>query len=186
MTKVKKQLPALAALVDFWWAGVEQDLAQAARSAPGRRWARELLLPWVYWEHQVARTRCAQRKAKRQRILALVHAEFAPHVLTRSLPPQALEDWQAWATHQVRAFQRASSAVEGRNGCLAQLHHHQRGLPPLRDKVWTVLHNLDCHAVAGRHQPRAFSGGHSRLSSKPCYLRSRPCLNRGGENTKSH
>ena len=32
MTKVRKQLPALAALVDFWWAGVRQDLAHAALS----------------------------------------------------------------------------------------------------------------------------------------------------------
>jgi hypothetical protein len=35
-----------------------------------------------------------------------------------------------------------------------------------------------------RHQPRAFSGDRSRTSSKPCYLRSRPCLNHGGENAK--
>jgi hypothetical protein len=29
LKKVRHQLPALAALVDFWWAGVDQDLAQA-------------------------------------------------------------------------------------------------------------------------------------------------------------
>jgi Family of unknown function (DUF6399) len=149
MTQVKKQLPALAALVDFWWAGVEQALEQAARSAPWRRWAREFLLPRVYWAHQVARTRCARRKAKMQRILELVHVKFATHALTRCLPSQALEDWQAWATHQVHALQRASSAVEGRNGCLAPLHHNQRGLPTLRYKVWTMLHNFDCHAADG-------------------------------------
>jgi hypothetical protein len=40
-----------------------------------------------------------------------------------------------------QAFQRASSAVEGRNGSLAQLHHNQRGLPKQRYKVWAVLHN---------------------------------------------
>jgi hypothetical protein len=33
LTKVRHQLPALAALVDFWWAGVDQDLEQAAISA---------------------------------------------------------------------------------------------------------------------------------------------------------
>ena len=84
-----------------------------------------------------------------QRILELVRAEFETHALTRCLPPQALEDWQAWATDQVHAFQRASSAVDGRNGCLAPLHHNQRGLPTLRYKVWTVLHNFDCHAADG-------------------------------------
>jgi hypothetical protein len=47
MKKVRNQLPALAALVDFWWEGVGQDLEQAALSAPWRTWARESLLPWI-------------------------------------------------------------------------------------------------------------------------------------------
>ena len=37
MQKVRKQWPALAALVDFWWEGVRQDFAQAALSSPWRR-----------------------------------------------------------------------------------------------------------------------------------------------------
>jgi len=149
MHKVKKQLPALAALVDFWWAGVRQDLESAAISHPWRTWAQETLLPKVYWEHQVTRTRCARRKAKMQQALQVISGTFATHALTRCLPPQALEEWVAWATRQVQAFQRASSAVEGRNGYLAQMHHNQRGLPKQRDKVWTVLHNCDCRAADG-------------------------------------
>lgn len=149
LKKVRRQLPALAALVDFWWAGVDQDLAQAAISAPWRQWARECLLPWVYWEHQVAHTRCVRRKAKLQQARAEVHAVFDQHGITQRLDPHVLAEWQAWATEQVTAFQRASSAVEGRNGALAQLHHNQRGLPKQRYKVWTVLHNFDCHAPDG-------------------------------------
>lgn len=149
LKQVRRQLPALAALVDFWWAGVDQDLAQAAISAPWRQWARECLLPWVYWEHQVAHTRCVRRKAKLQQARAEVHAVFDQHGITQRLAPHVLAEWQAWATEQVTAFQRASSAVEGRNGALAQLHHNQRGLPKQRYKVWTVLHNFDCHAPDG-------------------------------------
>ena len=149
MHKVKKQLPALAALVDFWWAGVRQDLESAAISHPWRTWAQETLLPKVYWEHQVTRTRCPRRKAKMQQAMQVISGAFAAHALTRCLPPQALEDWDAWATRQVQAFQRASSAVEGRNGYLAQMHHNQRGLPKQRYKVWTVLHNFDCRAADG-------------------------------------
>jgi Family of unknown function (DUF6399)/IclR helix-turn-helix domain len=149
MTKVKKQLPALAALVDFWWHGVRQDLEHAASSPLWQQWAQEALLPRRYWEHQMTRTRCARRKARLQRALESVRVKFDTHAITRCLPPQVLEDWQAWATHQVYAFHRASSAVEGRNGCLAQLHHNQRGLPTHRYKVWTVLHNFDCHAADG-------------------------------------
>src|SRR6266852_5437775 len=77
--------------------------------------------------------------------MGLLGTPSGPH----ALPAQALEDWHTWATQQVRVFQRASSAVEGRNGALAQLHHHQRGLPKQRYKVWTVLHNFDGRAADG-------------------------------------
>jgi hypothetical protein len=147
--KVRKQLPALAALVDFWWAGVRRDVAQAALSPTWQQWAQESLLPCVYWEHQVARTRCARRRAMLRQALEAVQVTFAHHALTSRLPPQALQAWQAWATHRVSAFQRASSAVEGRNGFLSQLHHNQRGLPKQRYKVWMVLHNFECHAPDG-------------------------------------
>jgi hypothetical protein len=135
--------------VDFWWAGVRQDVAQAALSSPWRRWATESLLPWVYWEHQVAHTRCARRKTKLRQISEAVRAAFHQHTLTQRLPALALEDWRTWATQQVEAFQRTSSAVEGRNGALARLHHNQRGLPKQRYQVWTVLHTFDGRAPDG-------------------------------------
>ncbi|HSX81038.1 MAG TPA: DUF6399 domain-containing protein [Candidatus Saccharimonadia bacterium] len=106
-------------------------------------------MPWVYWEHHIAHTRCPRRKAKMRRVWEAVQAAFHTHALTLQLPPQALEAWHTWATQQVHAFQRTSSAVEGRNGALAQLHHNQRGLPKQRYKVWTVLHNFDCRAPDG-------------------------------------
>jgi hypothetical protein len=149
MQKVRKQLPALAALVDYWWEGVERDLEHAAISAPWRHWAKEYLLPLVYWEHHVAHTRCVRRKAKIQQACEAVRGLFHTHGLTVRLPAPALEEWHTWATQQVQAFQRASSAVEGRNGMLAQLPHNQRGLPKRRDKVWTVLHNFDGRAGDG-------------------------------------
>ena len=149
LKKVRRQLPALAALVDYWWEGVEHDLEHAGLSAPWRHWAKECLLPWVYWAHQVAHTRCARRKAKMRQACEAVQAVLHTHEFTLRLPAQAWEAWHTWATQQVHAFQRASSAVEGRNGMLAQLHHNQRGLPTRRYKVWTVLHNFDCRAVDG-------------------------------------
>jgi Family of unknown function (DUF6399) len=127
LQKVWNQLPALAARGDFWWAGVEQDVEQAALSAPWRTWARELLLPWVYGEHRLAHTRCARRKATMRQAYEAVRAAFDTHALTLRLPAQAREGWHAWATPQGHAWQRASSAVEGRNGIVAPLHHHQRG-----------------------------------------------------------
>jgi hypothetical protein len=149
LKKVRTQLPALAALVDFWWEGVRLELEQAAISPLWRRWAQESLLPLVYWEHQVAHTRCLRRQAKMRQALEAVQVAFGHHAITQRLPPQALTEWRAWAIHRVSAFQRTSSAVEGRNGSLAQLHHNQRGVPKQRYKVWTILHNFDCRAADG-------------------------------------
>jgi Family of unknown function (DUF6399) len=149
MRKVRKQIPALAALVDFWWQGVGRDLEPFVLSPSWRQWVYEGLLPMVYWDHQVARTRCRRRKARMQRALAEVQATFTTHAMTQRLAPQVLAAWQAWATDEVKAFQRTSSAVEGRNGSLAQLHYNQRGLPKQRYKVWTALHNFDCRAADG-------------------------------------
>jgi Family of unknown function (DUF6399) len=149
MTKVRKQVPALAALVDFWWQGVWQDVEPFVLSPRWRQWVQEGLLPLVYWEQQVARTRCARRKAKIVQAREAVRTAFDTHVITRGLAPQVLEEWCAWARLRVQAFSRASSAVEGRNGYLSQMHHNHRGLPKQRSKVWTLLHNFDCRAADG-------------------------------------
>jgi hypothetical protein len=149
MTKVRKHVPALAALVDFWWQGVHQDLEPFLLSPTWQQWGHECLLPMVYWAYQIPRTRCRRRKAKIQEAWEVVRTAFDQHTITQRLAPQVLAEWQVWVTERVKAFLRASSAVEGRNGLLSQLHHNQRGLPKQRYKVWTVLHNFDCHAVDG-------------------------------------
>ena len=146
MKKVRKQLPALAALVDFWWQGVGQDVEPLVLARRWQQWVHECLLPMVYWNEQVPRTRCRRRKAKMQEALDEVRAAFERHAITQRLAPPVLAAWTAWATDRGKAFQRTSSAVEGRNGSLSQMHHNHRGLPKQRYKVWTVLHNFDCRA----------------------------------------
>ena len=158
MQKVRKQVPALAALVDFWWQGVWRDVEPFVLSPLWRRWVQESLLPLVYWEHQAAQTRCARRKAKIVQALEAVRAEFDTHTITQQLAPPVLVGWKAWATDRVKTFQRTSSAVEGRNGYLAQMHHNHRGLPKQRYKVWAVLHNFDCRAADGTTPASRFFG----------------------------
>ena len=149
MPKVRRQVPALAALVDFWWHGVQRDLQPFNLSPTWRQWVHECLLPLVYWEQHVAHTRCARRKAKLRQALEGVAATFHTHAITTQLAPRVLEEWKAWAIQRTKAFQRTSSAVEGRNGYLAQMQHNHRGLPKRRYKVWTILHNFDCRALDG-------------------------------------
>src|SRR5712691_2272261 len=149
MNKVRRQLPALAALVDCWWQGVRQDLEPFVLSPRWRQWVHASLLPMVYWDHQGARTRCRRRKAKMRQALEAVRTACERHPLTLRLAPHVYAEWTAWATDRVKSFQRTSSAVEGRNGFLAHMQHTQRGVPKQRSKVWTILHNFDKRAADG-------------------------------------
>lgn len=147
--KVRTPLAGVSALVDVWWQRVWQDVQHVALTPMWQRWVDEHVLPLMSWQHHVSRTRCPRRKAKLFQALESVQDAFDTHLITAQLAPEVLAGWKAWAAEHAKAFQRASSAVEGRNGALAQLHHHQRGVPKRRSKVWTVLHNFDCRAPDG-------------------------------------
>jgi hypothetical protein len=158
MQKVRKQILGLAALVDFWWQGVWQDVEPVVLSLLWRQWVQAYLLPLVYWERQVAHRHCPRRKARIVQALEAVRAACDTHAITHRLAPQVLAEWQAWATKRVNVLQRASSAVEGRNGYVSQMQHKQRGLPTQRYKVWTVLHNFDGRAADGTTPATRFFG----------------------------
>jgi len=149
LDKVRKQRAGISALVDLWWQTVHQDVAQMAMTPKWTQWVDEFLLPLLSWQEQRRRTRCPGHKAQSVRVLQAVAAAFARHPCTLKLPAEVLAGWKAWAGEHAKAFQRASSAVEGRNGSLSQMQHNHRGLPLRRSQVWTVLHNFDCRAADG-------------------------------------
>src|SRR5918992_68621 len=149
LDKVRKQLAGVSALVDFWWQTVRQDLAQLAMTPRWTQWVEALLLPLMYWQEQLSHTRCPAQKAQIAQALQAVQEAFEQHPCTGQLTPEVLAGWISWAAEHARAFQRASSAVEGRNGHLSQMQHHHRGLPMRRYQVWTALHNFDCRAADG-------------------------------------
>ena len=149
LDKVRKQLADVSALVDFWWQTVWQDLAHMTMTPRWTQWVEELLLPLMYWQEQLSRTRCPGQKVQIARVLQAVQEAFERHPCTGKLTPEVLAGWKSWAGEHARAFQRASSAVEGRNGYLSQMQHNHRGLPTRRYQVWTVLHNFDCRAADG-------------------------------------
>jgi uncharacterized protein DUF6399/IclR-like helix-turn-helix domain-containing protein len=149
LDKVQKQLAGLSALVDLWWQTVRQDLTQLTMTPRWTQWAEDVLLPLMYWQEQLRRTRHPGQKAQIALVLQAVEEVFARHPCTRQLQPELLAGWKAWAAEHAKAFQRASSAVEGRNGYLAQMQHNHRGLPTRRYQVWTALHNFDCRAADG-------------------------------------
>jgi len=140
----------VSAHVDFWLHKVLKDVQHQVDLTPDwRQWIEELLLPRMYWQEQLSRTRCPRRKAKLFEAWEAVQMAFERHPITGQLAPAVRIGWETWASEHAKAFQRASSAVEGRNGYLSQMHHHHRGLPTGRYKVWTVVHNFDGRASDG-------------------------------------
>ena len=70
---------------------------------------------------------------------------------TQSQPPEtvAVAHWQQWCEDKISHFQRTSSAVEGRNGCLSQMYHNHRGLTASRLTALTVIHNYGTRRTEG-------------------------------------
>ena len=149
LDKVYKQLAGLSALVDLWWQTVQGDVEHMALPPRWQHWVDELLLPLRSWQHHVSHTRCADQKAQIAPALKTIHDALARHPCPGWLGPAVLAAWKAWAADHAKAFQRASSAVEGRQGSVSQRPHNHRGLPTCRSPVWTALHNCDGRASDG-------------------------------------
>jgi hypothetical protein len=147
--KFERQIPGLAALVDAWWLEVEHRLAPLALDPPTQRWLPQQLLPVVYWQTQVEKTRTPALKTAYQQAFRQAQAVLLQHPLTATVTPLAFETYHAWASDLAGQFQRASSAVEGRNGYLSPLNHCARGTPPQRLKVMTVIHHFDLKRADG-------------------------------------
>jgi hypothetical protein len=133
LAKVQKQLAGISALVDFWWQTVRQDLTQLAMTPRWTQWAEDVLLPLMYWQEQLRRTRRPGQKAQIALVLWAVEEACERHPCTRQLKPEVLAGWKAWAAEHARAFQRASSADAAVTPCQLprQAPAHVRERPPV-------------------------------------------------------
>ena len=139
--KFRNQIKPLAVVVNFWWCWVMDTLQELAVDSVMQDWLTTTLLPVVYWHHQMHKTQNAKtRKKYRKAWLQAIHA-FNAHPYRFMQTEREIQYWIAWAESMSRQFHRSSSAVEGRNGCLAQMYHNGRGLSEKRLKALTVIHN---------------------------------------------
>jgi hypothetical protein len=153
MSKVRKQVPALAALVDVWWHSVQQDVASFHLSSRWHQWVCECLLPMVYWDHQVARTRCRRRKANMQAALDAVRGVFERHAITQRGYPLK-------AGHSMRQLLSALACFRSRDRGISsivnntvskssgnvRLKNRDAGVVPSaarQSKLWTAVHTLE-------------------------------------------
>ncbi len=149
VAKFARQIPDLAALVDVWWLWVEQSLPPERVDGELSDWLLERLLPTVYWQAQLDKTKTPTLKSAYQGAFNQARQHLHQHPLTAALADEVFARWQAWASDWVGKFQRASSPVEGRNGYLSQINQCARGTPTQRLKVLTVIHNFDLQRADG-------------------------------------
>ncbi len=88
LTKVRKQLAGISALIDFWWQTVDHDLEDMVLNSSWKDWVDELLLPMMYWQEQLSRTRCPGQKAQIALALKVIQEDFERHPCTGRFRPR--------------------------------------------------------------------------------------------------
>ena len=137
--KFGKQINGIASIIDGWWLWAEESLDSDNLTEEIQQWLLNCLLPTVYWHKQTERTKNPDLKESYLYANEKAQLELEQHPLTASLIHE--KKWLSWAKWMVSNFQRTSSAVEGRNGWLSQIHHNGRGLKTKRLRALTIIHN---------------------------------------------
>jgi hypothetical protein len=138
-----KQIPHLSAMLHAWWQWVLQALSAQTQDPQTQTWVLTLLLPWVYWHQQTQKTRQPHLKHDYLQAAQKAQTRLLAHGFTQTLSPAEHQYWVDWVIWMCAKFQRTSSAIEGRNGYLARLHHANRGFTEQSLKTLTIIHNFD-------------------------------------------
>ena len=149
MNNFRNQFKRLATTIEFWWLWVTEILTDLAIDDVTQHWLTHTLLPVVYWHHQLHKTKNPKQRVKYQQAWRRAVNTLQSDTLTATLPASELERWLTWAEWMTRQFHRSSSAVEGRNGFLSQMHHNGRGLTEKRLRALTVIHNYGIKRLDG-------------------------------------
>lgn len=142
INKTRNQIVEASEQVNIWWNGVNNSLSGSHLNHEQKEWLMDYYLPVIYWQKQVHKT--DSKQIKKLYILSLKHSQqrMANHNLSASMMHENDEPvWNSWASEMSNLFQRASSAVEGRNGWLSQMHFCGRGLTEKRLRTQTTLSN---------------------------------------------
>jgi hypothetical protein len=142
LSKFKNQIKDVASIVDIWWLWAIESLVGYGLGSAQQDWLLYSLLPVIYWYQQMQKTDNSELKKIYQKAYQRALKAWQKHPLTLATPLPEINQWQAWAEWIIGKFQRTSSAVEGRNGCLSQMYLTSRGLTAKRLHALTVIHNF--------------------------------------------
>ena len=143
------QVSSFAQGINAWQQWVTLALEAKTPEEVIRQWVRSVLLPWVYWLQQADKTRQPALKRSYQQAASDAFDRLFDHPFTQQLADDQQQQWVLWCREFCAKYQRTSSAVEGRNGYLAQRHHARRGFSEQSLKVLTIIHNFDLTRADG-------------------------------------
>lgn len=147
--KFRRQHKALSQHVGTWWLWINTLLADLNADELTQQWISKRLMPVVYWSQRAAQTKKPSDRRLYHEAWEKAVKIFDDDAFTKNLPADAIQYWLAWCEEKITHFQRTSSAVEGRNGCLAQVYHNRRGLTETRLQALTVIHNYGTFRADG-------------------------------------
>lgn len=147
LNRFEGRIKGMSILNDHWHQWVNASAAEVDDDPQAQQWAKEILLPLVYWENQLD-------KSKKKKSLRDYYKEqiiLAKKSFDESLGTQIYmdEDWINWAKKMARKYQRTTSAIEGRNAQLSSYHWSSRGARLAHSKPQTILHNFWIKRVDG-------------------------------------
>jgi len=149
--KLLRQIPDIVAGINNWISTSQQTIkqwvSQQIISEVERDWFTKCLLPLLYWQAQLRRTRNGRSNPQlvecyEQRVQQTQQTTIA-QMNEQNISIERQEVLFEMAYQMANSFQRSSSQVEGRNGYLAFIHHSQKGIPKQKCKALTVVHNFD-------------------------------------------
>ena len=143
LNKARKQISDLASIVDSWWLWAIESLVGHALSNDKQDWLLYSLLPVIYWAHQMGKADNSDIRRACKKAWKKALADWHAHPMTSTASLDEILQWWSWAEWITDKFHRASSAVEGRNGYLSQMHHNGRGLSKSRLKALTIIYNFE-------------------------------------------
>lgn len=149
LQKFRNQFDGLAVHITFWWQWVFEILTAMAVNQATQDWLTHTLLPVVYWHQQWQKTKNPRQREKYRLAWERASATLQADKLTATLSDSDMQRWLEWAQWMAGKFYRSSSAVEGRNGYLSQIHHNGRGFTEQRLRALTVIHNYGIKRLDG-------------------------------------
>ena len=113
----------MCSIVDVWWFWASESLEPFNLSSSQRTWVTEIMFPTIYWYRQADKTDNPRLKAEYRESWEAACCVLKSSMAEVGVSNGDLDRWSSRADWICRYFHRRSSAVEERNGSLAQMYH---------------------------------------------------------------